>query len=92
MAQGAHLRRVIMPIYEYRCRDCEHEFEQLVLHNGTPHCPTCQSEKLERLLSSFGVSTAGTRRTNLNSAKRQASKVQRDKQHAEYEHMRNHQH
>ena len=81
-----------MPLYEYRCRGCDDEFEQLVLHDSTPRCPSCQSTDLERMLSSFGVSSEATRRTNLQSAKRKAAKVQRDKQYAEHEYMHNHQH
>lgn len=40
-----------MPLYEYRCRKCDHAFEALV-HNGeSVQCPDCQSTRLERLLS-----------------------------------------
>ncbi len=81
-----------MPIYEYRCRKCHHAFEQIVPQNSTPRCPTCLGEDLERMLSSFGVSSEGTRRTHLQSEKRKAAKVQRDKRHAEHEQMHNHQH
>jgi putative FmdB family regulatory protein len=45
-----------MPIYEYRCKKCEKEFETLVLGRERPECPSCQSQSLERLLSTFAVS------------------------------------
>jgi putative FmdB family regulatory protein len=51
-----------MPIYEYRCRDCEREFSRLQkIGAGTEgvKCPKCESEKVERLLSSF-ASTSGS--------------------------------
>jgi putative FmdB family regulatory protein len=86
------LRHLIMPIHEYRCRGCHQEFEEIVLQNSTPRCPACHGEDLERMLSSFGVSSDGTRRTHLNAEKRKAAKVQRDKRHAEHEHMHKHQH
>ncbi|HLH76849.1 MAG TPA: zinc ribbon domain-containing protein [Candidatus Binataceae bacterium] len=43
-----------MPIYEYRCRDCEHEFEIFVMASApAAACPDCGSEQLTRELSSF---------------------------------------
>ncbi|HZL91467.1 MAG TPA: zinc ribbon domain-containing protein [Pirellulaceae bacterium] len=40
-----------MPLYEYACRDCDSQFELLVRGKDVPHCPQCDSEQLERLLS-----------------------------------------
>jgi putative FmdB family regulatory protein len=40
-----------MPLYEYACQDCTHEFETLVQGDEKVHCPKCDSEHLERLLS-----------------------------------------
>lgn len=40
-----------MPMYEYQCRKCTHEFETLVHANETVECPECHSQQLERLLS-----------------------------------------
>ena len=40
-----------MPIYEYRCEACGHEFEALVRSSDTPVCEKCASPKLARLLS-----------------------------------------
>lgn len=44
-----------MPLYEYECKGCGHEFEDLVLGSAKPRCPACDSESLERLLSVFAV-------------------------------------
>lgn len=42
-----------MPIYEYRCPKCSHEFE--VLHRKVnappPKCPECGHEPVEKLVS-----------------------------------------
>ena len=81
-----------MPIYEYQCKGCGHEFEQVVLPKTTPTCPECESVELERLLSHFAVSSEGTRQTNLQSARKQLRKTQRDKAHAEHEAMHHHHH
>ena len=50
-----------MPIYEYACDSCGHEFELLVRNAETPACPECASEALTRKLSLPRVQPAGTR-------------------------------
>jgi len=46
-----------MPIYEYRCNDCEHEFATLegVVACEETACPKCGSRNLKRLISRFAV-------------------------------------
>lgn len=40
-------------IYEYRCSSCSHEFEQVQSIKDKPlkKCPSCNKNKLERLIS-----------------------------------------
>ena len=45
-----------MPIFEYICKECEHEFEALVFGKQKAECPKCQSKKLEPQISVFAVS------------------------------------
>lgn len=45
-----------MPIFEYICKECQHEFEALVFGTQKAECPKCQSKKLEPQLSVFAVS------------------------------------
>jgi putative FmdB family regulatory protein len=45
-----------MPIFEYVCKECEHEFEALVFGKQKAECPKCQSKKLEPQLSVFAIS------------------------------------
>jgi putative FmdB family regulatory protein len=45
-----------MPIFEYICKECQHEFEALVFGQQKAACPKCQSKKLEPQLSLFAVS------------------------------------
>ena len=41
-----------MPIYEYRCGDCGHEFEKLVkLGASPPPCPTCEGSDVTKRVS-----------------------------------------
>jgi putative FmdB family regulatory protein len=48
-----------MPIFEYVCKECQHEFEALVFGKQKAECPKCQSKKLEPQLSVFAVSAKG---------------------------------
>jgi putative FmdB family regulatory protein len=48
-----------VPLFEYRCRECEKRFEEFVLGDAKPRCPKCRSAKLEKLLSVFAVSAGG---------------------------------
>ena len=45
-----------MPIFEYICKECHHQFEALVYGKEKAECPKCQSKKLEPQLSVFAVS------------------------------------
>ena len=40
-----------MPIYEYGCQKCGHEFEELVFGSANPACPKCGSNDVEKLMS-----------------------------------------
>jgi putative FmdB family regulatory protein len=41
-----------MPLYDYACRRCNHEFESLVGSADEPvDCPECNSRRTERLMS-----------------------------------------
>lgn len=42
-----------MPIYEYACSGCGHEFEALIRSSTVPECPQCHSHDLNKLLSVF---------------------------------------
>lgn len=46
-----------MPIYEYACQACGHEFETLVRSTDVPHCPSCESTTLAKKLSAFATAS-----------------------------------
>jgi putative FmdB family regulatory protein len=49
-----------MPIYEYRCGDCEGHFERYVATTGSEaSCPTCGSARVKRMLSLFSTKSDG---------------------------------
>lgn len=52
-----------MPLYKYRCDECDNTFKVLK-KNGkkdeAPKCPECGSEEVERLISSVGIRFKGS--------------------------------
>jgi putative FmdB family regulatory protein len=46
-----------MPIFEYICQECNHEFEALVYGSQKADCPKCHSKKLAPQISTFAVAT-----------------------------------
>jgi putative FmdB family regulatory protein len=48
-----------MPLYEYACRECAHQFEALVRGADTPQCPACHATALDRRFSAFAAHTGG---------------------------------
>jgi len=53
-----------MPMYDFRCKNCDEVFEELVFTSDTPDeeikCPKCGKNKSERLLSAPIISTGGS--------------------------------
>jgi putative FmdB family regulatory protein len=53
-----------MPIYEYRCQDCQTRFEKLLLRAADAAelaCPTCGRQRLTQELSVFSAHSAPSR-------------------------------
>ncbi|MCA9995609.1 MAG: zinc ribbon domain-containing protein [Anaerolineales bacterium] len=50
-----------MPLYTYRCNDCNHEFEvrQRMSDNPLTECPVCEGE-VRRVVNSVGVVFKGS--------------------------------
>lgn len=49
-----------MPLYEYKCSDCDHKFEELVKSGEQKIiCPNCRSEKVQKAFSTFAASVSG---------------------------------
>jgi putative FmdB family regulatory protein len=82
-----------MPLYEFDCSACGHRFEALVrAGSAAPACPACGSDALERLLSSFAVSSPQTRKSALSAGRKHQAKSLRDKKIAEKEASDHHDH
>jgi len=47
-----------MPMYEYKCNDCDNRYEELVMKSGQKvPCPQCGSENTCKLVSTFSSSS-----------------------------------
>jgi putative FmdB family regulatory protein len=79
-----------MPIYEYVCRTCGHAFEQLIRTGDKATCPSCQNQDLERQLSMISVSSESIRAANVVKAKKAVRHVQKERQGAQRDAIRNH--
>jgi len=44
-----------MPLYDYKCRECDQKFELLVMRGEEPRCPHCASTQLDKMMSGFSV-------------------------------------
>ena len=80
-----------MPIYDFHCKGCGHEFEGLVRPQGPAvSCPLCKSEDLEKLLSSFAVSSAEKSAAAAKDARKRQIHANKDKLVAEEEYRKEH--
>ena len=59
-----------MPIFEYHCDSCHHEFEMLVRPGDTPACPKCAATGLTKLLSLPAIKSDTTHDLALRAAKK----------------------
>ncbi len=70
-----------MPLFDFRCQACRHEFEALVRPADTTplRCPKCSGEQLEKLLPTFAVSSEErTREYATKKRKKEAAIAHRD--------------
>jgi putative FmdB family regulatory protein len=79
-----------MPLYDFRCRTCGHEFETLVRTGDSPSCPECRGSDLERLLSTFALSTDERRQAAVRDSRKRQIRANRDKVIAEEEYRAKH--
>lgn len=52
-----------MPIYEFKCSNCEEFFEVLVMSSNKEDivaCPKCKSEEFERVISKANFAVGGS--------------------------------
>ncbi|MGF6537014.1 putative FmdB family regulatory protein [Paraburkholderia youngii] len=62
---------IVMPLYDYVCRNCRLRFETLVRTDSPVACPRCQSTELEKQVSA--PSAPARSRAIIAAARRQAA-------------------
>jgi putative FmdB family regulatory protein len=80
-----------MPIYDYRCRACGHEFEALVRKTDQPACPSCAGRELDRRFPMPVVKSETTKAQALRAAKQRdkAQGTERVQEQLRYERSHN---
>lgn len=84
-----------MPLYEYRCLECGHQFELLILKaSPAVACASCSSATVERMFSTFAVSSDASRHASTASAYKYNNKLnakqEPDKQRVQIEQKHQH--
>lgn len=79
-----------MPIYEYKCLGCGHQFEKIVKLSEKPNCPECDSSELEKQFTVAAVSTSKSRAKSFQTARARANNVKKDQDVAQREYERKH--
>jgi putative FmdB family regulatory protein len=79
-----------VPVYEYICKSCKHEFEALVRGGSAPLCPSCQSSELEKLMSLPSVRSDSTHARALSAARVRDKKQGNERIAAQREYELNH--
>jgi putative FmdB family regulatory protein len=79
-----------MPIYEYTCKSCGHEFEALVRGNKSPVCGQCGENDLERRFSLPNVSSETTRGQAMRAAKKRDKKQGTERVQEQINYEKNH--
>lgn len=46
-----------MPFYQYQCKNCQHQFEELQGIHDDPlkDCPACNQPELNKMITTFGM-------------------------------------
>lgn len=79
-----------MPIYEYTCRSCGHEFEKLVRGGKTPVCAACGDADVERQFSLPNVKSESTRAQAMRAAKKRDQTQATDRVEAQRAYEKSH--
>jgi putative FmdB family regulatory protein len=79
-----------VPIYEYVCGDCGHEFEKLVRRDEKPACVVCGKDNVERRLSLPAVKSETTKAKAMRAAKKRDQTQATDRVEAQRAYEKSH--
>ena len=76
---------ITMPLYEYKCRGCGHQYEALVRGGEVPPCPSCKGQDLERLLSAFGMASKEHTQSLVRAERKRQAPARRGRAYEEHQ-------
>ena len=79
-----------MPIFDFVCTSCHHEFEALVRGSSAPICPECGSSELEKRLSLPALKTEASHALAMQAAKRRDQAQGKDRVHEQRKYEQSH--
>jgi putative FmdB family regulatory protein len=80
-----------VPLYDFRCRTCGHEFEALQRRpDDHVECPACRGGDFERLLSTFATASEERSRAAVKKERQRQIRGRRDALIAEEEYRQKH--
>lgn len=79
-----------MPIYEYRCQSCRHEFETLVRSGDVPRCAKCGGASLEKRFSLPAIKSESTHALAMKAARRRDQKQGAEREYTQREYEKHH--
>ena len=80
-----------MPIYDYLCRECGHEFEGLVRKEmAIPDCPSCHGNDLEQLLSMPSVHSEARKKRSMKAARNRDKVQAKEREYTQRQYELNH--
>ena len=80
-----------MPIFDYRCKSCSHEFEAFVRNTSkVVACPECRGEDLEKLLSLPAIKSDTTHGKAMRAARARDKAQGKEREHAQRQYELNH--
>ena len=62
-----------MPLFEYACTTCSHQFEWLTRGSATPECPACRGTSLDKRQSVFAARSVSSDSASADSGPTQVS-------------------
>jgi putative FmdB family regulatory protein len=79
-----------MPLFDFQCKSCGHEFEALVRGQSKPVCPQCTSADLERLPSLPAIKSESTKAKAMRAARQRDQKQGAEREHAQRQYEASH--
>ncbi len=79
-----------MPIFDYVCKTCAHQFEALVRGGKKPTCPACGALDLEQLLSLPTVKSEGTKALAKKAAQKRDKAQGAERMHEQLKYEQSH--